>query len=93
MEWQSIETAPKDGTDIILACFGQISIVPMAWVGVSRWRSPCAGSPLLDDPNGKCVCCPSGFKGEWKAWEFVCAYPPTHWTPLVYPTEEKKDGE
>ena len=36
--WQDISTAPKDGRDILLACFGTISIVSVTWVMNTRWN-------------------------------------------------------
>lgn len=88
MDWQQIETAPKDGTEILLGCFGFVMSVRFSFVTNSYWLPRCIGSPLLEDPNGKCVCCPDdpAYTGEWKNWEHYCAYPPTHWMPLPEPS-------
>ena len=34
MEWQQIETAPKDGTEILLAC-----ALPLVDIGLCYWRN------------------------------------------------------
>jgi hypothetical protein len=85
-KWQPIETAPKDETEIVLACFTSVSIVSINFIASSYWLPACIGSPLLGTDE-HCVCCPAdpGYKGKWKGWEYVCAYPPTHWQPLTVP--------
>ena len=87
--WQPIETAPKDGTEILLAYFGFVMDVAVTFVANSYWLPACIGSPLLGT-NDHCVCCPDNenYTGKWKNWELTCAYEPTHWMPLpAAPTE------
>ena len=45
LEWQPIETAPRDGTVIVLACFGSYP-TRMAWVALVAWRE-CRPYPSL----------------------------------------------
>lgn len=80
MSWQKIETAPKDGTEIIGAFyrdygFGKPTTYgpwTVAWNG-KRWRSSWDGSEVVNYM--------SDFGTEYKEPDID----PTHWIPLPPP--------
>ena len=68
-EWQPIETAPRDGKDI-LAVRGQWQPCIVRWMtikGESKWTP---------DPEG--FCADEHFFAHWE----TTRYEPTHWMPL-----------
>jgi hypothetical protein len=69
-EWREIESAPKDGSDIIACRLGYIpqTVKWVAHKGESRW---CADHESLGD----------SFEEYWTATR----YEPTHWLPLPTP--------
>ena len=71
--WQPIETAPKDGTRIIL---GKAAGYVMAWAGSGYWfnREPCPHHPP----------CKPGTHTGWTDGLDTYATP-THWMPLPPP--------
>jgi hypothetical protein len=77
MEWQPIETAPKDGTKVLLACPNSIFI--------ALW---CSSAYFLDDsrcrwyiPDTDPVGCV--FKGEEIVrYNYCFTTTATHWMPL-----------
>lgn len=76
--WQSIETAPRDGTEIIIFVPGVAGGVQAA-----RWCSP--HSDHSDEFKAWCV--DDGKHGPWpiRGWREL----PTHWQPLPEaPSEE-----
>jgi hypothetical protein len=76
MKWLPIETAPKDGTDV-LACRmfqGQCIII-----GVARWDT-CNPIGYADRTDKEFT---------WRAQGTYLLFPtPTHWMPLPPPPEE-----
>lgn len=74
MEWQPIETAPKDGTDIVLARFvrteNYLAVNP--WIMVGSWVKDdfCVFAGIY----GGEVTCITRFSAPW-----------THWMPLPEP--------
>jgi hypothetical protein len=80
MEWQPIETAPKDGTRVILwrgfISFGEWPEMIIAQWDDGAWRWP--------DPREN----PSTH-GEWADYDLMDGYEdadsPTHWMPLPDP--------
>ena len=78
--WRTIESAPKDGTSILVHAFHpdthickSIDTVVAAW-----WQEE-------DDPTDE---------GEWMCWMSIpndpcCPFEPTHWMPLPDPPKEK----
>lgn len=50
MTWQPIETAPKDGTEVLACAKGYKEISIVAWVGGSRpyWQGRCDGQASIE---------------------------------------------
>ena len=70
-KWQPIETAPKDGTSVILGCnydrLGKIRVT-CAWYEREIWTEAKHWDDDADD------------------WLFLeCAFRPSHWMPLPSP--------
>lgn len=94
--WMPIETAPKDGTEILLhapACDYEGAYV-QARTTYGRWRAP------IDTPRIKYQ---DGFAPEpewedfepfWASWDggFTEEHPPTHWMPLPPPPTSFADS-
>jgi hypothetical protein len=88
MEWQPIESAPKDGTDILV--YYECATVPIVHIafyrGKDEWESSgkyCGGWNSLE---------------EWEGWwsyttnsisqdKLIGFSEPTHWMPLSKPPE------
>ena len=75
MEWQPIETAPKDGTYILVANERGAWIAHWAPVAVSGYR--------FDQPWR------SVMLNHWHMPQDVRYEPPTHWQPLHPPKEQQ----
>lgn len=82
-KWQPIETAPKDGTRILLYRKDENNDPLMA---IASWSNYTWISSKQDD-------------GSWGGWlVFACRsdseafYSPTHWQPLPQPPEVKNDN-
>ena len=79
-EWLDIETAPKDGTRIII---GKAAGYVMAWASSAYWfnREPCPCKPPKCKP------------GTHQGWTDGCDTlgTPTHWMPLPEPPEKELD--
>lgn len=76
-KWRPIETAPKDGTSILI--FGK-------WDGeISDWRKvwPQSGVAAWQDNEWSAVL--TDIYGVW------CALP-THWMPLPKPPTQEREG-
>lgn len=78
-QWQPIETAPKDGTEVLLFAPGRLTYG--AWVEPSpepniKYRDGFAPEPEWED-----------FEPYWSSWDggFTTEHPPTHWMPLPPP--------
>lgn len=77
--WQPIETAPKDGTEILLADDSRVTFGK--WLAPSEkpriiYRDGFAPEPEWDE-----------FEPHWTSWDggFTQEHPPTHWMPLPPP--------
>lgn len=79
--WQTIDTAPRDGSYIIAARFGED--LELKWVKHSRWIT--AHEIAEDDDDD-----PSEYDDAWTDGndDFEPAYP-THWMPLFAPAKAK----
>ena len=90
MEWQPIETAPKDGTDIILGAPGQEfqgqPTSPRSTIG--HWTTDEECRVYMGDCGGACHCPEYEYLDpHWISWDggFTDENPPTHWMPLPEP--------
>ena len=88
-KWQSIDTAPKDGTEILLhapACDYKGTNVK-ARTTYGHWRAP-SDTPRIKYQDGFA---PEpkweDFEPFWASWDggFTEECPPTHWMPLPPP--------
>jgi len=71
-EWRTIESAPKDGS-IVLLCFkfpDGLSRKYAMWTGAWRWDADVTSQEWRDDENGEAL-------GN-----------PTHWMPLPLPPSD-----
>lgn len=88
MDWQPIETAPKDGTSVLLftTCHG----VCEAWFAKGEWSDDTPISPA-EYSGESWVCCDDAFSLEVElgpdGWEHHGTA--THWMPLPAPPEAK----
>jgi hypothetical protein len=93
-EWQDISTAPKDGTEIILAIKGSGPPGRSHWVHVGWWQEydsfPWRFIDTFDlTPSG---CCDDEDDDRVPA-NGVKAESVTHWMPLPPPPPPPADGE
>lgn len=89
-EWLPIESAPEDGTEILLAAIGQtfdgVALPPRVTLGHYT-----TGDELLKDVGdcgGPCHCREyEELPPFWLSWDggFTEENPPTHWQPLPEP--------
>ena len=82
-KWQPIETAPKDGTDILLGASGEF---PRSTVG--HWADDDEMREVIGDCGGECRCPVYEYHDPcWLSWDggFTKEHPPTHWMPLPEP--------
>jgi len=81
-EWQPIETAPKDGTAILLHGDGRTTL--------GNWCAP-SDTPTIKYQDGFA---PEPeweeFEPFWASWDggFTEEHPATHWMPLPAPPKE-----
>lgn len=78
MEWQPIETATKDGTEILLRVSVRAGIPGKLLVG--HWQ-----------PGGLCIEDHPEIAAGWYFWNgsmFDLASKPTHWMPLPAPPSD-----
>ena len=81
--WQPIETAPKDGTTILLTAPGRVTVGewhPEQWPTASEYHGT-TGEYLGQYETGECK------PASWISWDggFFDEDPPTHWMPLPEP--------
>ncbi len=79
MEWQPIETAPKDGTFILAICS------PEAWCPVIvRWNNNVVNDfgTVLEE----------GWGDEFKTYHIDGLNMPTHWMPLPQPPKDNQQN-
>lgn len=91
MEWQPIETAPKDGTEILL--YGPSSYGPRVTVG--HWMTDKECQIRTGDCGGDCRCDEYEYCDPiWTSWDggFTTEWPCTHWMPLPNPPAESGGG-
>lgn len=84
MKWQLIETAPRDGTEIIL--FGPAPEEPRVTVG--HWATEEECQIDVGDCGGPCHCREYDYVDPiWISWDggFCAPWPCTHWMPLPEP--------
>lgn len=74
-KWQKIETAPHDGTEILIASY----IVP------SKASMSAGSKPFWDIAIGSCYALT--IKGG--KWTSILGGSPTHWMPLPTPPKEQ----
>lgn len=74
-QWQPIETAPKDGTNILLLIGGKV--IQGYWC-CEKWNDAFPGWDVVVLPSHGCGCC-----GDTNP-------EPTHWMPLPKAPEESK---
>ena len=91
--WQPIETAPKDGSDIILGAPAQTfkgkQVEPRTTIG--RWTTDEECMEKIGDCGGECRCPEYRYHDPfWMSWDggFTEENPPTHWMPLPAPPTE-----
>ena len=85
-EWQPIETAPKDGTSVLLYIPHRIC---EGWFSKGEWSEDTPISPA--EYSGEVwVCCDDEFQVEVELGPdgFECHFPITHWMPLPEPPKE-----
>lgn len=86
-EWQPIETAPKDGTEIILGAAAQtykgLPVEPRVTVG--HWTTEEECRVDIGDCGGDCHCREYEYvEPSWISWDggFTEENPPDSWMPL-----------
>lgn len=94
-EWKSIETAPKDGTDILLAALPQVYEGQKieSRVTVGHWTTDDECRVDVGDCGGDCHCREYEYADPtWISWDggFTEENPPTHWMPLPSPPETEE---
>lgn len=78
-EWRTIDSAPKDGTEILTVGTDSPNVI------ATRWLSP---GPFVRTPDVNYYR-PDGF--YWASWsEPVGPVNPTHWMPLPAPPDGRK---
>jgi hypothetical protein len=87
--WQPIETAPKDGTTVLLAAPGRVTAGEWhaeQWPTAAEYHSS-TGEYLGQHETGECV------EASWYSWDggFTNENPPTGWMPL--PPAPKTEGQ
>ena len=83
IEWQPIETAPKDGTHVLLSYSGRVTYGYWLHLEVGKLVGDCGGvcrCPEYDEPDEP----PAPF---WYSEDggFTEEHPPTHWMPPPEP--------
>ena len=78
MKWQPIETAPKDGTDILIVT-SRFQIV-----NVARWSEECDVGGFSTGPGWQVFECEDGWYSIGFTQDEV-----SHWMPLPEPPEDE----
>ena len=83
--WQPIETAPRDGTTVLLAAPGRVTAGEWhaeQWPTASEHHST-TGEYLGQYETGECI------PAAWYSWDggFTDEDPPTHWQPMPAPPQ------
>ena len=84
--WRPIETAPKDGTDILL--WSSVGVRGDGGATIGRWTSEEECRRQIGDCGGECRCPEYEYDDpSWISWDggFTLEHPPTHWRPLPPP--------
>ena len=99
--WQPIETAPQDGTEIILGSLPQTYMgnPVAARVTVGHWSTEEECLKRVGDCGGECRCPEYDYEDPcWLSWDggFTAGNPPTHWMPLpppptAHPSQQEDD--
>jgi hypothetical protein len=95
-EWRTIESAPKDGTDIILGSTPQEfegKPVP-ARVTIGHWTTDDECAIQIGGCGGECRCPEYEYHDPfWMSWDggFTVENPATHWMPLPAPPAVAKE--
>ncbi len=89
-EWKDISSAPRDGTDIMLASIEQVfegkPVEPRVTIG--HWTTDEECQIYAGDCGGECHCPEYDYADpSWISWDggFTTENPPTHWMPLPSP--------
>ena len=92
-EWQPIETAPKDGTKLILARYGYCNDPGDIEPSTAEWRQA-----IMDDNNRKYLLwwvTSGSWSQRWNNWndgvEPAGLNDPTHWAPMFSLPEPPND--
>lgn len=86
--WRPIETAPKDGTEVLVAT--------VDWVATASWDAE--HEPVSRDEDGNELDYDQWtWEGAWlgdglNSDESPIVYDPTHWMPLPAPPSEERDA-
>lgn len=81
MEWQPIETAPMDGTDILLFCPGETPPHKIGYWVESKWPIYYTGFTSGKETDAE---------GSWETYNELS---PTHWIDLNCLPEPPKTNE
>lgn len=76
-QWQPIETAPKDGTDVLLFAPGRLTC--------GHWTTEAERRSFTGFCGGECRCPEYEYiEPYWLSWDggFTTEHPPTHWQPM-----------
>lgn len=94
--WQKIETAPKDGTRVLVGSrrveqAGQ----PPVWRSTVAWWDDKFRADGWDEENERQIWVPAWTDGTVASWGYEeCAeLSPTHWMPLPEPPTEQPTSE
>lgn len=86
MDWQPIETAPKDGTEILL--WSGVEDRSKDGPTIGHWATDEECAVYVGDCGGECRCPEYDHNDPWwLSWDggFTAEHPPTHWMPLPPP--------
>jgi hypothetical protein len=92
IRWKPIESAPKDGSDILIYApsYQHEGKETGDRVTVGHWATDAERQRQVGDCGGECRCPEYDYEDPaWITWDggFRPEYPPTHWLPLPAPPE------